>query len=343
MSNMNHRLKSLDWVAILKKRIAQIMLLGLCVFFYTQRPDVFLSKDNILNILRQSSAMGICALGMSFVMLTGGLDFSIASNVAFTAILTAILTIQYGMNFYVAALIAILCATVVGFMVGFISVKVQIVILVVSLAVNQILNGLNFLLSDNSTIFGLPENVKWIGQGSLLGIPIPVIAFVVLALIVSFILNHTYFGRYLFSVGGNRDVARLAGIPVNRVRLIASAFCGFMCGIAGIITLCRTATASTSTGSGMHTKVITAAILGGVSVTGGVGNTSGVITGVLVITVLANGFTIMQVNSYIQDVIMGFMMVLAVTLDRFSHSTSVKKELVSAKVGQENSQKKTQG
>ena len=113
--------------------------------------------------------------------------------------------------------------------------------------------------------------------------------------------------------------------------------------IAGIITLCRTATASTSTGSGMHTKVITAAILGGVSVTGGVGNTSGVITGVLVITVLANGFTIMQVNSYIQDVIMGFMMVLAVTLDRFSHSTSVKKELVSAKVGQENSQKKTQG
>lgn len=333
MNKLIEKLKQVDWLTLLKKRIAQVMLIGLIIFFYSQRPDVFLSKDNIILILRQSSIMGICALGMSFVMLTGGLDFSIGSNVAFTAILTAILTIDFGMNFYLAALIAIMAATVVGFMVGFISVKVQIVILVVSLAVNQILNGANFLLSDNTTIFGIPNEVKWIGQGYVWGIPVPVIIFLVLTAVVSFILNKTYFGRYLFSVGGNREVARLAGIPVNKVRLIASAFCGFMVGIAGVVTLCRTATASTSTGTGMHNEVITAAILGGVSVTGGVGNTSGVVTGILVIGVLSNGFTVMGVNSYIQDVVMGFMMILAVVLDRFSHTTSVKKELISAKAG----------
>ena len=311
---MKQALQNINWLEFTRKRIAQILLIIFIVFFTLRRPDAFLTTNNMLTIIRQVSVTGVVALGMSFVMLTGGLDFSVGALVSLTGIVAAIL-IHGGVPFVVAFLIGIICSMAASLVTGFAGVVLNIPILVVSIAVQQIVNGINVVITGNQSIYGFEDSVKFIGQKSVFNVPIPVIILVVCALIVSFVLSKTYFGRHLFTVGGNTRVAKLAGINVVKTRMLASLVCGFMSGLAGVILLSRSGAAGSSVGSGIETDVITAAVLGGVSITGGVGNTSGVITGVLLIGVLNSGLIMMNVDSTIQGIIKGAILLLAVTLD----------------------------
>ncbi len=310
--------KNIDWIAMMRKHIAQFLLVVFVVFFTAQRPDVFLTVNNLMNIARQVATMGIVALGMSFVMLTGGLDFSVGSMASLSGIVAALL-IKNGMPIYPAFLTGIICCVVASTVTGIIGVLLNIPILVVSIAMQQVLDGFNSVITGNQSIYDFEDAVKVLGQGELFGfIPIPVVLLAVCAAIVSFVLSKTYLGRYLFTVGGNQRAAKLAGINVVKTRVLASAVCGFMSGFAGIVLMSRTASASASVGGSMASDVITAAVLGGVSITGGVGNTSGVITGVLIIGILNNGLQLMGVDSTIQNIIKGVILILAVSLDSIS-------------------------
>ena len=330
------KLNNINWLELIRKRIAQILLLLFIIFFTLQRPDAFLTVNNFLNIARQVSIMGIVALGMSFVMLTGGLDFSVGSMVAFTGIIAGLLIKNLGVAVPIAFLIGISGSVLVGLVNGLIGVRLNIPILVVTIAMQQILDGINVVLTGNTNIYGFAPEVKILGQGYFLHIPMPVILLAISALIVSFVLSKTYAGRYLFAVGGNQNVARLSGINVIRVRILASVVCGLLSGIAGVVMLSRTAAAGAQSGMGLEGDVITAAVLGGVSIMGGVGNTSGVITGVLLIGVLNNGLVMMNVDSNLQNIIKGVILLVAVSLDsisRMSKHKNIKIELSERKKG----------
>jgi len=249
--------------------------------------------------------------------------------VALSGIVSALLIKNAGVPIYPAFAIAIICCMAAGAITGVAGVLLNIPILVVSIAMQQILSGLNSVITGNQSIYNFSDSVKLLGQGELFGfIPVPVVLLIICAGIVSFVLSKTYMGRHLFTVGGNQRAAKLAGINVIRTRILASVICGFMSGFAGVVLMSRTASASASVGGSISSDVITAAVLGGVSIIGGVGNTSGVITGVLIIGILNNGLQLMAVDSTIQNIIKGIILLLAVSLDSITRIQRNRKKLL---------------
>lgn len=309
---------------VAKKMVAQILLLVIIIIFALLKPDTFFTVENIMTIVRQVSTMGIVALGVSFLMLTGNLDFSVGKIYAFAGVVAALLY-NAGLNIWLASLLAIICCIIASMITGIISMKFNIPMLIVSIAMMQVIDGINMILTGGSTIYGLPNEIKFLGQGSVGPVPVAVIIFVVAALIVAFILNKTYLGRYFFAVGGSNTTARLSGINVNRTKMIASIFCGFLTGVAGIVMMSRSFSGSPYSGTSMGNDVISAAVLGGVSIQGGVGKTSGVVTGVLIIGVLSQGLVMVGMSSNLQNMIKGAILILAVIMDQRSKAVKVKK------------------
>lgn len=232
---------------------------------------------------------------------------------------------QAGVPMVVAILISVLMCVVLSLVTGVIALKFNIPMLIVSIAMMQVIDGLNMVITNGATVYGLPNSIKFLGQGYVLGIPVAVIIFLVIALIVAFVLNKTYMGRYFFAVGGSNDAARLSGINVGKVKLIASAICGLLTGIAGIIMMSRSFSGSPYSGSNISNDVISAAVLGGVSISGGTGKTRGVVTGVLVIGVLSQGLVMTGLSSNYQNMIKGAVLILVVILDTRSKMAKTKR------------------
>lgn len=187
--------------------------------------------------------------------------------------------------------------------------------MVTSMAMSTAISGLNVIVAGNKTLYGLPESIKWLGQGHVGIVPISTIIFFVLAIIVHFILKKTYLGRYMFAIGGNEEVARLSGINVELIKYIASALCGLLAGLAGLVAMSRTFAGSPYAGSSIAMDVISAAVLGGVSIMGGTGKTSGLVTGVIIMGTLTVGLTMMNMDQNFQDIFKGMMLIVAVVLD----------------------------
>lgn len=302
---------------ILKKSTAQLILLALVIFFAIECKGMFFTTQNLISIVRQVTTTGIAALGISLLMITGNLDFSTGAVYAFVGTLAALLY-SLGVNMGAAMLLGVLSGILFLCLTCFISIRFDISRLVVSMAMNTAIMGLGCILANNKTIYGLPDSIKWLGQGYIGIIPISTVIFLVLAILVSFMLNKTYFGRYLFAVGGNDNVARLSGINVNKIKYISSAAAGLFVGVAGLVCMSRTFSGSPFAGSSLSTDVISAAVLGGVSILGGTGKTSGIVTGVIIIGTLSVGLNMMNLNTNSQDIFKGSMLLVAVVLDSFS-------------------------
>lgn len=308
---------------LLKKSTAQLILIVLVIFFAIECKGMFFTTQNLISIVRQVTTTGIAALGISLLMITGNLDFSTGAVYAFAGTLTTLLY-SLGVNIVVAMLAGVFAAILFMCLTCYISICFQISRLVVSMAMNMAIMGLGCILANNKTLYGLPESIKWLGQGYIGIIPISTIIFLVLAILVSFLLNKTYFGRYLFAVGGSEDVARLSGINVNKIKYISSAVAGLFVGIAGLVCMSRTFSGSPFAGSSLSTDVISAAVLGGVSILGGTGKTSGIVTGVIIIGTLSVGLNMMNLNTNSQDIFKGSMLLVAVILDSFSKKKAAK-------------------
>ena len=307
-----------------RKFVAQILLILIVALFAILKPDTFFTMDNLLTIIRQVATTGIVALGVSFLMLTGNLDFSVGKIYAFAGV-SAALMYQSGIPMGLAIAISIIMCVVLSMITGVIALKFRIPMLIVSIAMMQVVDGLNMVVTNGATIYGLPDSIKFLGQGYVFGIPVAVILFLVLAAIVAFVLNRTYMGRYFFAVGGSNDSARLAGINVNKVKMIASAVCGLLTGIAGIIMMSRSFSGSPYSGNNISNDVISAAVLGGVSISGGTGKTSGVVTGVLIIGVLSQGLVMTGMPSNYQNMIKGAVLIIAVIMDTRSKMAKSKR------------------
>lgn len=309
---------------LLSRCSAQLILVALIIFFGVQCGAAFFSVSNLISIVRQVTTMGIAALGVSFLMITGNLDFSTGQVYAFTGTLAAFLYAA-GVPISLAMLAGVVGAVVIFCLTCWISIRFKISRLVISMAMGTAVSGLACIIAQNKTIYGLPESIKWLGQGYIFDlIPISTIIFLVLAVVVAFVFRKTYLGRYLFAVGGSDDVARLSGINVNQIKYIASIIGGALVGVAGLVCMSRTFSGSPFAGGSLSSDVISAAVLGGVSVMGGTGKTSGIVTGVIIIGTLSVGLNMMGMNTNSQDIFKGLMLMVAVVLDAMSKRSAKK-------------------
>jgi ribose transport system permease protein len=301
-------------INVIRKYGIYLALLILMVFF-SITTESFLKSANLFNVARQVSMLGIAAVGMTFVLLLGGIDLSIGSQITLVNIVAAWLMVKSGVHPVWACMLALVMSSVVGFVNGWIIANIKMPPLIVTLATMTILEGLAFIICDGIPIFGFPKGFSIIGQGYLGPVPVPVIIMAVILAIGAFILNETFFGRWFYAVGGNAEAANLSGINVKRVNYLVYTLSGLFAGIAGIVMLSRTNSGQALAGKGFEFDVLTAVVLGGVSVSGGVGKISNVVAGVLILGILSNGMVLMNISQYSQMVIKGAVLLAAVGFD----------------------------
>lgn len=302
------------------KRYGIYLVLLLLILFFTFTSKAFLVPSNLFNVARQVSMLGIAAVGMAFVLLLGGIDLSIGSQITLVNIVAAWLMINGNMNPILACVIAVAMSTSIGFLNGWIIANIKMPPIIVTLSMMIIIEGVAYVISKGLPIFGFPKSFAVIGQGYVGPVPIPVIIMIIILGIGSFILNSTYFGRYFYAVGGNEEAANLSGIKVKNVKYLVYTLSGLFSGIAGIVLLSRTNSGQVLAGKGFEFDVLTACVLGGVSVTGGYGKISNVVAGVLILGVLSNGLVLLNVSQYSQMIIKGSVLMLAVAFDSIQKS-----------------------
>lgn len=299
----------------LKDKAIWLVLIVLVIVFTIANPR-FISTSNLLTLLRQVSMYGIASIGMTFVILLGDIDLSTGTIISFVNIICAYMMVNMGVNPVLAVLISMVAATLIGVLNGFMVSTIGIPAIIATYASQTAFYGLALIICGGMPISGFSDGFAIIGQGYVGIVPIPVIIMAVCFAIGSFILNKTYFGRYFYAVGGNIEAAKLSGIRVGRIKYLVFAISGFFAGLAGIVMLSRTASGNASSGAdGFEFEVITCVVLGGVSITGGLGKMSGVVAGTFIIGALKNGMVLMNVNSYVQKIVMGVVLACAVGFD----------------------------
>lgn len=298
----------------IKANAIWVVLLVLVIVFTIANPR-FITPNNIMLLLRAVSMFGIASIGMTFVILLGDIDLSIGTIISFVNIFCAYLMVNMGVNMWLAIFLTMAASVAIGLLNGFMVSTVGMPALIATFAVQTSFSGLTYILCGGLPINGFDERFKIFGQGKIGIVPVPVLIMIGCFALGSFILNKSYFGRYFYAVGGNVEAAKLSGIRVGRVKYLVFALSGFFAGLAGIVMLSRTNSGMANAGLGFEFDVITCVVLGGVSVSGGYGKMSGVVAGTFIIGALQNGMVLMNINQYMQMVIMGIVLALAVGFD----------------------------
>ena len=307
----------------IRKYTPLMILIALVIFFSIISPN-FMTTKNIVIIIRQVSFAAISAVGMMFVMVGGAIDLSIGSQIVLTNIALAILMVDYKMPLPLAIPLILLLGTVLGTFNGLLAIKLKVHPLIITLGTASIYKGIGYIIAHSRNIMGFPDSFRWFGQGYIGPIPVPIIVMIIVALIGSFILTRTYFGRYVFALGGNEEAARLAGVNVNAMKVILFAICGFISGITAVLLLSRVFAGQTATGQGLEFDALTAALLGGVSFKGGEGTVFGLMTGILIIGVLNNAMQLASFPDFSQNVVKGSVLLIAVGFDVYQKNRKAK-------------------
>lgn len=300
------------------------LILVFVVVFFSVTSKAFLSTKNILNICRQVSMIGICSVGMTMVLLTGGIDISVGSIIALSGVVSAKLIAEVGWPIFPAMLVGIVVGIICGLVSGLMVAHFEVPALIATLAMQTIARGIAFILTKGIPVYGLPEGIKVLGQGYFLNIPIPVYIMAIVFFVGWWMLEQTTFGRHIYAIGGNEEVARLSGIAVFVRKVQIYAMSGFFAGLSGVIMLSRINSGQPATSEGFEMDVITAAVLGGVSVAGGQGKVMNVIAGVFIMGVLSNGMTLLNLDEYWQWVTKGIVLLFAVAFDNAQRKMKAK-------------------
>ena len=301
-------------VSFLKSRIIYVFLICMMIFFSFASSN-FLTVRNLMNVIKQVSIYGIASVGMTYVILLGGIDLSIGSIISLVNIVAAYFMVNLGWNPVAAVILSLLISTAIGFMNGSIIAELHIPELIVTFASQTIFAGLAYIICGGTPISRFPDSFLAMGQGYVGFIPVPVIIKAVIFAIGWFISEKTYFGRYCYALGGNEEAAQLSGINVKKIKYLVYSLSGFFAGIAGLVMLARANTGQPNAGVGYEFDVITCVVLCGVSTTGGSGKMSNVIAGVMIIGVLQNGMVLLNISSYTQMVVKGIILLVAVGAD----------------------------
>jgi ribose/xylose/arabinose/galactoside ABC-type transport system permease subunit len=306
------------------RKYAPLMILIVLLTFFSILSPNFLTSRNLIIIIRQVSFAAISSIGILFVMIAGGIDLSIGSQIVMTNIVLAIMMVDWGLPLGLAIPLTLLLGTTLGTINGLLSVILKIHPLIITLGTASIYKGLGYIFAQSRNIMGFPDAFRWFGQGYIGPVPVPIVIMIIMALIGSFILTRTYFGRYVFALGGNEEAARLAGVNINGMKVLLFAICGFVSGITSVLLLSRVFAGQTATGQGIEFDALTAALLGGVSFKGGEGTIFGLLTGILIIGVLNNAMQLASFPDFSQNVVKGAVLLIAVGFDVYQKSAKAK-------------------
>ncbi|MGK0576063.1 ribose ABC transporter permease [Macrococcus capreoli] len=309
--------KSLNKKGNIIEKLGPLLGLIILVVVITALNSSFIAPNNIFNLLRQVSINGLIAFGMTFVILTGGIDLSVGSILALSSALTALM-ITNGVDPILALLIGALIGAILGAINGVLITMGKMAPFIATLATMTIFRGLTLVVTDGNPITNLGDNVlfQMFGKGYLFGIPVPAITMIIVFFILYFILHKTVFGKNTYAIGGNEKAAFISGIKVNKVKILIYSISGLMASIAGAILTSRLNSAQPTAGTSYELDAIAAVVLGGTSLTGGKGRIFGTLIGVLIIGVLNNGLNLLGVSSFYQQVIKGIVILIAVLIDR---------------------------
>jgi len=302
---------------VLRRFSIFVILLIICMIFAISSPE-FLSVSNLLNVALQTSIIAIVAFGMTFTILTAGIDLSVGSVMAFSGALAAGLAVRQGLGTGVGILVALLAGIVLGTINGLLIVKGGMPPFVATLAMMAAARGMTLVYTQGKPIAGIGEDFVFWGTGRILGIPVPVILLVILALITSLVLRHTRFGLHVYATGGSEEITRLAGVSPNAIKIAVYTISGLTAALGGVLLAARLWSAQPNAAVGWELDAIAAPVLGGTSLFGGVGGIAGSLVGAFIIGVMSNGLNLLGVPSYYQQVIKGVVFILAVMLDLFT-------------------------
>lgn len=308
--------------------VRQYAIVGILVLFVLglslATGGKFLQAQNLLNVVTQVAAIGIIAIGMTFVIITLGIDLSVGSLLAVAAVVATSLaqipsdTAKFpNMSFslIIPIVAGVAAGAIGGFTNGFLISVFKIAPFIATLGMMSAARGLALIYSDGRPISRLDPGFNFLGQGSIIGIPVPIIIFAVVAVAAHVVLNYTRFGRHVYAIGGNEQAARVSGINIKRATIIIYTLCGLLAGIAGIISAGRIGSGNPQLGTGIELDAITAAVIGGTSFKGGIGTIWGTVIGALIIQSLNTGLVLLGMNDFVQMVVKGAIIIIAVILD----------------------------
>jgi len=294
----------------------------LLAIVFTSQNSRFLSFRNLGYILTDVSICGIVAVGMTFVIISAGVDLAVGSVLGFAAMGAAWLVELAGLDLHPSWLFA-LCTAVglgaaAGFIHGQITTGLRVPPFITTLGGLSAWRGATLLINHGGPIHDFDAGYRWWGNGSVLGIPVPVVIFVMVASVGWIVQRYTRYGRHIYAVGGNVEAARLSGLNVQALTCSVYVIVGTLAGLAGFLLSARLGSSEATAGNGYELRVIASVVIGGASLSGGTGGVGGTIIGALLIGVLSNGLVMMGVNSYYQEIVIGLIIVLAVALDSFA-------------------------
>ena len=303
------RARFTDWLA---QNGALVGLVLVCLIMFIATPD-FLVPQNLLNVGVQAAVTAVLAFGMTYVIVTAGIDLSVGSVAALSAISAGWVVTSAGMPGPVALIAAPLMGLAAGAVSGFAVAYGKLPAFIATLAMLSIARGLALVISGGRPI-AMPDAVSWLG-GSIGPVPVPILVLLAAWGVTAFILNKTVFGRSLYAIGGNEEAARLAGLPVKRTIAAVYALAGLFSGVAGLVLAGRLASAQPQAAAGYELDAIAAVVIGGASLAGGSGKATGTLIGALILAVIRNGLNLLNVTAFWQQVVIGLVIALAVGID----------------------------
>lgn len=302
-----------------------LFFLILIVIFFTLRSPYFFGVQNFLNILKSVSVIGITAAGIMLIIISGGIDLSTGAQMAFIGCFIAeILLENQSIPWWLGMLISCLVGMAVGCVNGLLVTKAGFVPFIATLSTMNIIRGSAYIISNAQSVYVSEVHFSWMGTGKIGAVPVPVVLFLLAFVITWAVLKFTVFGRYVYSIGGNPEASRLAGISVQNITLSLYVITGFLASISGMVLLGMSGSSVPSAGETYGTDIVTAVLLGGASLKGGKGNIVSTFIGVLTIGVMNNGMILLNIPQFWQIFAKGILMLLAVALDRIREVRSMK-------------------
>ncbi|MGI6072452.1 MAG: ABC transporter permease [Lachnospiraceae bacterium] len=320
--------KKFNSSALLRRIIMPALLVLMMIFFSIMAPGTFFTWYNIKNMLGQSAYIIVAAVGLSFVMIGGGIDLSIGYQMSLVGVIAGILMVKVGLHMLPTILICLAIGVVLGLFNGIIVVKLKVFPLIITLSTSMIFQGISYIISGSQTNIGFSESFLFIGQGFIWKIPFCIIICAVIVVIAIFILEKTYFGRHIYAIGGNEEAAKLSGINSNRIRVILYGICGLCSAMASILIISRAAASASTIGPGTEFTALSGCILGGITLAGGEGKLSGMVVGALIITVLGNGMQLMYLGTYPQYIAKGIVLIVAMGFDLYQKNRRAVKKMI---------------
>ena len=307
-------LKNRNWNDMAILGIFAILVIGL-----TALKPVFLTPDNLINVIRQVSITAIIGIGMTFVLISGEIDLSVGSIAALAGIVVT-MGLKDGLPMVIAIVLAMGVGALCGFANGGIHVYARIPSFIVTMGMLNIARGVVLVITNSYPVTGLPDSFKVIGRGYVGFLPVPVIIMFVCYILGYLVLKYVKFGRSIFAIGGNIEAARLSGISVNRNKILIYVLCGVTAAIGGIVLASRMFSGQPSAGDGLELNAIAACVIGGTSTTGGKGRIWGTLLGALIMGIITNGMNLLNISTNWQLIVQGAIIIIAVGLDRIKNT-----------------------